>query len=147
MPEDQAPKSPESSVEIIYPTAQRSPLSEFSPEIKELLRNNPEAKERFLFMVLDGIKADQELRRDYQRQEFELKTIRESRITKESIAKKNNTRLIIGVIALAFSGSLGYGFLHKDTGLADKVFTGAMGLLGGTGIVALNRKKDNDDEK
>jgi hypothetical protein len=47
---------------------------------------------------------------------------------------------------LAFAGSLGYGFIHKDNSLADKIFTGAMGILGGAGGLVLSQKKDKDKE-
>jgi hypothetical protein len=157
MPEDQAPKLPETSVEIVYPTSQekKSPLIEFAPEIRELLRNDPEATKRVLFTVLDGMKTDQEIRRDFQKQEFELKNketeqghtitkMRETRIDSETKAKKNTNRLIMGAITFAFAGSLGYGFLHKDTSLADKIFTGAMGILGGAGGLVLSQKKDKE---
>jgi hypothetical protein len=155
MPEDQAPKLP--PVEIIYPASEqkKSPLIEFAPEIRELLRNDPEATKRVLFTVLDGMKTEQEIRRDFQKQEFELKNketeqshtiakMREARINDETRAKKNTNRLIMGAITLAFAGSLGYGFLHKDTSLADKIFTGAMGIIGGAGGLALSKKKDKE---
>jgi hypothetical protein len=156
MPEDQAPKLPEPSVEIVYPASQenKSPLIEFAPEIRELLRNDPEATKRVLFTVLDGMKTDQEIHRDFQKQEFELKSkaaeqghtitkMRETRLDHESRAKKNTNRLLMGAITFAFAGSLGYSFLHKDTGLATNIFSGAMGLLGGTGLVQ-SQKKDKE---
>jgi len=49
-------------------------------------------------------------------------------------SSRNTTRLIIGVVTFAFTAALGYGALNKDSSLADKVFTGAMGLLGGAGV-------------
>jgi hypothetical protein len=77
-------------------------------------------------------------------QEQTLRVQRESRLDRESQGQTTTTRLLIGAITLAFAGSLGYGFIHKDTGLADKIFTGAMGLLGGAGGLALSQKKSKD---
>jgi hypothetical protein len=160
MPADQSPQSPEPSVEIIYPTAQekKSPLSEFAPEIRDLLRNDPEATRQVLFTVLDGMKAEQAIRREIQQQEFGLKKqdieqrhvidrMRETRLTDEAKARKNTTRILIGAITFAFAGSLGYAVIHKDSGLANTVFTGAMGIIGGAGGLALSQKKDPDSEK
>jgi hypothetical protein len=160
MSENQVPKSSESSLEIIYPTAQgkQSPLSEFAPEIKDLLRSDSEATKRVLITVLDGMRSEQDIRREKQQQEFELKNkaieqshaiakMRETRRNSETTAQKNTSRLVIGAITFAFAGSLGYGLMYKDTSLADKIFTGAMGIIGGAGSFALTRKKDKDDEK
>jgi hypothetical protein len=150
MPEDQTPKSTDPSVEIIYPSAQekKSPLVEFAPEIKDLLRNDPETTKRFLFMVLDGMKADQGLRSDQQKCEFELKNKESEQSHLLSRAKETTTRLILGAITLAFAGSLGYSFIYKDTSLADKVFTSAMAIAGGAGgALALSQKKDQEPKK
>jgi hypothetical protein len=77
-------------------------------------------------------------------QGYTITKMRETRLDNETKAKKNTNRLVMGAITLAFAGSLGYGFLHKDTSLADKIFTGAMGILGGAGGLVLSQKKDKE---
>jgi hypothetical protein len=77
-------------------------------------------------------------------QSYTIAKMRETRIDNETTAKKNTNRLIMGAITFAFASSLGYGFLHKDTSLADKIFTGAMGILGGAGGLVLSQKKDKE---
>jgi transposase len=150
MPEDQAPKLPEPSVEIVYPSAQekKSSLAEFAPEIKAALGKDEEAAKKFAFMVLEGMNVHQkqqfELRNKELDQSHAIAKMRETRIDNETTAKKNTNRLIMGAITFAFAGSLGYGFLHKDTSLADKIFTGAMGILGGAGGLVLTQKKDKE---
>jgi hypothetical protein len=148
MSEDPTPNFSEPSVEIVYPTAQqnKSPLSEFAPEVKELLRNDPEAAKRFLFVVLDGIKTDQEIRRDQQNQLYAITQMREKRLDRETVAKKNTNRLIMGAITFAFAGSLGYGFIYKDTGLAEKIITNVLAAAGGAGSLALSQKKSKDSD-
>jgi hypothetical protein len=73
---------------------------------------------------------------DYQ-QDLTLKT---------KTATKNNVRLIIMALMIAFLSSLGYATLTKDSSLADRVFTGALGLIGGGGGAVLLRQdsKEND---
>ncbi len=152
MPEDQAPKLPEPSVEIVYPSApeNKSPLVEFTPEIKAALGRDEEAAKKFAFMVLEGMNLHQKQKFELQNKELDqshtIAKMRETRIDNDTRGKKNTNRLIMGAISIAFAGSLGYGFLHKDTSLADKVFTGAMGLLGGSGWV-LSQKKDKESDK
>ena len=69
-------------------------------------------------------------------------------LTEESKSNKTTTRIVIGVVTFAFTAALGYGIVHKDSTLADKVFTGAMGLLGGAGgLAVLNQKKDQEADK
>jgi hypothetical protein len=77
-------------------------------------------------------------------QSYTIAKMRETRIDNETTAQKNTNRLIMGAITFAFAGSLGYGFLHKDTSLADKIFTGAMGIIGGAGGLVLSQKKDKE---
>jgi hypothetical protein len=150
MPEDQAPKLPEPSVETIYLSAQenKSPLIEYAPEIKAALGKDEEAAKKFTFMVLEGMYAHQKQKFELQNKELDqshtIAKMRETRIDNETMAKKNTNRLIMGAITFAFAGSLGYGFLHKDTSLADKIFTGAMGILGGAGGLVLSQKKDKE---
>jgi hypothetical protein len=99
-------------------------------------------------MVLEGMNVHQkqqfELRNKELDQSHAIAKMRETRIDNETTAKKNTNRLIMGAITFAFAGSLGYGFLHKDTSLADKIFTGAMGILGGAGGLVLTQKKDKE---
>ena len=71
----------------------------------------------------------------------------EERRTKADIGTKNNIRLIIATFIISFLASLGYATFSKDSSLADKVFTGALGLLGGGGGVALLSKKSNEKEQ
>jgi hypothetical protein len=87
---------------------------------------------------------NQALRKQEIEQNYTIAKMRETRLDKETSAKKNTNRLIMGAITFAFAGSLGYGFLHKDTSLADKIFTGAMGILGGAGGLVLSQKKDKE---
>ncbi len=154
-------------VEIITPTLiQRpSPLAEFAPEVRAYLSQNPEVAGQILITVLEGLKVEQEIKRqeltlvaDRQRQEFDLRskeldnkanleTIRETRLAEATQSSRNTTRLIIGAISFAFATSVGCGVFIKDFSLADKVFTGAMAALGGSGLAALNQKKDQDAEK
>ncbi len=154
-------------VEIVYPTPvqKSSPLTEFGPEVRAYLSQNPEVAGQILMTVLEGLKVDQELQRqelvlaaDRQRQEFDLRTkeldnkanletTRETRLAEATQSNRNTTRLIIGAISFAFATSVGCGVFIKDFSLADKVFTGAMAALGGSGLAALNQKKDQDAEK
>lgn len=80
-------------------------------------------------------------------QAHSIAEIRETRLTRETTARANTTRLLIGVMTFAFSVSLGYGVIHKDSNLADKVFTGSMALLGGGGIAIFSQKSTKDSEK
>ena len=156
------------SAEIIYPTPiqKASPLTDFAPEVRAYLSQNPEVAGQILITVLEGLRVDQDIKRqeltlvaDRQRQEFDLRskeldnktkleTQRETRLTEESKSNKTTTRIVIGVVTFAFTAALGYGIVHKDSTLADKVFTGAMGLLGGAvGLAVLNQKKDQEADK
>ena len=71
----------------------------------------------------------------------------EERRTKADASTKNNVRLIIATFTMAFLASLGYATISKESSLADKVFTGALGLLGGSGGVALLSKKSEEREQ
>jgi hypothetical protein len=71
----------------------------------------------------------------------------EERKNKADVATKNNIRLIIATFTIAFLASLGYASFSRDSSLADKVFTGALGLLGGGGGVALLSKKSNEKDQ
>lgn len=80
-------------------------------------------------------------------QTHELAMRRENRLREEGQATRNITKLIIAAITFAFAGSLGLGALIKDTALADKIFTGAMSALGGSGLVVLSQKKEKETDK
>lgn len=77
----------------------------------------------------------------------ELALKREERETKADVAIKNNIRLIIATFIIAFLASLGYATFARDVSLADRVFTGALGLLGGGGGVALLSKKSDEKDQ
>ena len=138
---------------------QSSPLADYKPEVKAYLKKNEEAAGQLLFTVLEEMSQVRKLASDRQRQEFDLRskeldnktkleTQRETRLTEESKSNKTTTRIVIGVVTFAFTAALGYGIVHKDSTLADKVFTGAMGLLGGAGgLAVLNQKKDQETDK
>ena len=138
---------------------QSSPLADYKPEVKAYLKKNEEAAGQLLFTVLEEMSQVRKLASDRQRQEFDLRskeldnktkleTQRETRLTEESKSNKTTTRIVIGVVTFAFTAALGYGIVHKDSTLADKVFTGAMGLLGGAGgLAVLNQKKDQEADK
>lgn len=148
-------------IETNYPaTSQQSSAFEtyasaFAPHIN----NNKEFALEFLTQLLQDRALDRKLVDDRQRQEFDLRskeldnktkveTQRETRLTEESKSNKTTTRIVIGVVTFAFTAALGYGIVHKDSTLADKVFTGAMGLLGGAGgLAVLNQKKEQEAEK
>lgn len=91
--------------------------------------------------------AELSLREKEVNNKHELAIRGEERQTKADVATKNNIRLIIATFTIAFLASLGYATFSKDSSLADKVFTGALGLLGGGGGVALLSKKSNEKEK
>jgi hypothetical protein len=76
----------------------------------------------------------------------ELALRSEERKNKADVSTKNNIRLIIATFTIAFLASLGYATFSRDSSLADKVFTGGLGLLGGGGGVALLSKKSNEKE-
>lgn len=71
----------------------------------------------------------------------------EDRKNRADVATKNNIRLVIATFTVAFLASLGYATFSKDASLADKVFTGGLGLLGGGGGVALLSKKSDEKDQ
>jgi hypothetical protein len=91
-------------------------------------------------------KAELSLREKEINNKHELALRGEERKNKSDVSTKNNIRLIIATFTIAFLSSLGYATLSRDSNLADKVFTGALGLLGGGGGVALLSKKSNEKE-
>ncbi|MDX2241820.1 MAG: hypothetical protein NW224_14130 [Leptolyngbyaceae cyanobacterium bins.302] len=71
----------------------------------------------------------------------------ENRKDRANIATKNNLRIIVAAFMATFISALGYGVIaNKDTTpLANTIFAGAMGLLGGGGgAVILGRKSEGD---
>jgi hypothetical protein len=77
----------------------------------------------------------------------ELALKSEERQTKADMAAKNNIRLIIAAFTLIFLASVGYATFSKESSLADKVLTGALGLLGGgAGVAALNMRSNEKDQ-
>lgn len=91
--------------------------------------------------------ADLSLREKEISNKHDLALRGEERKTKADVATKNNIRLIVATFTIAFLASLGYATLSRDSSLADRVFTGALGLLGGGGGVALLNKKSNEKEQ
>jgi hypothetical protein len=81
--------------------------------------------------------------------QHELALRGEERKTKAAVATKNNIRLIIAAFTLAFLASLGYATFSRDSSVADRVFTGALGLLGGAGGGAafLSQKSGAKEDK
>jgi hypothetical protein len=164
MTDDKSQPSESSSlqrVEVNYPTAQpsNSPFDTYASAFSPHISTDKVFAEQFLIQLFKDREQDRQLVVDRQRQEFEirskelenkatLETQRETRLTEESKSNKTTTRIIIGVVTFAFAAALGYGGVHKDSTLADKVFTGAMGLLGGAGgLTVLNQKKDQENDK
>ncbi|NJR62631.1 MAG: hypothetical protein HC769_29835 [Cyanobacteria bacterium CRU_2_1] len=91
--------------------------------------------------------AELSLREKEINNKHELALRAEERKNKADVSTKNNIRLIIATFTIAFLASLGYATFSRDSSLADKVFTGALGLLGGGGGVALLSKKSNEQEQ
>ncbi|MCX5964728.1 MAG: hypothetical protein NT070_16795 [Cyanobacteria bacterium] len=148
-------------IETNYPTTsqQSSVFETYASAFAPHINNNKEFALEFLTQLLQDRALDRKLVDDRQRQEFDLRskeldnktkveTQRETRLTEESKSNKTTTRIVIGVVTFAFTAALGYGIVHKDSTLADKVFTGAMGLLGGAGgLAVLNQKKEQETDK
>lgn len=79
---------------------------------------------------------------------YELAKQQENRKDGTAIAAKNNLRLIIASFMVAFISAMGYGAIAKDASLADKVLTGALGVLAGSGGAAiLGRKSEEPNQK
>ncbi len=91
--------------------------------------------------------AELSLREKEINNKHELALRGEERKNKANVSTKNNIRLIIATFTIAFLASLGYATFSRDSSLPDKVFTGALGLLGGGGGVALLSKKTNEKEQ
>jgi hypothetical protein len=77
-------------------------------------------------------------------QSHEIALKQENRLSESARSTRNITKFVIGAITFAFAGSLGLATVMKDSTLADKVFTGAMSALGGSGLVVLSQKKDKE---
>jgi hypothetical protein len=147
-------------IEINYPATsqQGSPFETYASAFAPHINDNQEFAREFLTQLLQDRALDRKLADDRQRQEFELRskeldnkanleTTRETRLAEATKSNRNTTRLIIGAISFAFATSVGCGVFIKDFSLADKVFTGAMAALGGSGLAALNQKKDQEEAK
>jgi len=91
-------------------------------------------------------RAELSLREKEINHKHELALRGEERKNKADVSTKNSIRLIIATFTIAFLASLGYATLSRDSNLADKVFTGALGLLGGGGGAALLSKKSNEKD-
>jgi hypothetical protein len=158
MPDDQTtpkPTHPQSS-EIETYTPKLTLPTEPSQELLSVLAQGLKAQiavgdygaiDKIIDLQATAIAQDQNLRQQEidlankkLDQSHELALKKEARFSAENKAAQNTTKLIVAAIALAFAGSL----IAKEASLADKVFTGAMSALGGSGLVALSQRKGKD---
>jgi hypothetical protein len=158
MPDDQTtpkPTNPQSS-EIETYTPKPILPAEPSQELLSVLAQGLQAQiavgdysaiDKIIDLQAKAITQDQNLRQQEidlankkLNQSHELALKKETRLSSDSKATQNTTKLIVAVIAFAFAGSL----IAKEASLADKVFTGAMSALGGSGLVILSQKKGKD---
>ena len=147
LPSQPSESSPLQRIEVNYSIAQlsNSPFDTYASAFSPHIGTDKVFAEQFLTQLFKDREQDRQLVIDRQRQQFDLgskeldsktklDTVRETRLAQGSKSSRNTTRLIIGVVTFAFTAALGYGALNKDSSLADKVFTGAMGLLGDEGV-------------